>query len=127
VGDGTDGQKVADAAVQVWRRVAAVLSPIIGQRGFAALYQRSVYLQRGRDPWLAPAHEGVALSDDFPALRAALSQQPPERAAEAQSALLQTFQNLLVTLIGEALTERLLQPVWDTPSSSGPPAQDTTP
>jgi hypothetical protein len=33
------------------------------------------------------------------------------------------FQNLLDTLIGASLTERLLRPVWDTPSS-GQAVQD---
>ena len=41
-------------------------------------------------------------------------------------ALLQTFYELLASLVGPSLTERLLRSVW-AHSSSGPPAQDTSP
>ena len=47
---------------------------------------------------------------------------PPPVAAPS----LQTFHELLATLVGPSLTERLLRSVW-ADSSSGPPAQDTSP
>ena len=45
-------------------------------------------------------------------------------AVAANAALLQNFQDLLTSLIGLSLTERLLSPVWDKPSS-GQAEQDT--
>jgi len=43
---------------------------------------------------------------------ACLAAQQTAAAAEAAGALLLTFAELLATLIGESLTERLLAPVW---------------
>jgi hypothetical protein len=40
------------------------------------------------------------------------------------AALLQNFHELLVSLIGASLTERLLRPVWDIPPS-GDAVQET--
>ena len=57
-------------------------------------------------------------------MRAALSQQTAANAAAAHDAMLQTFQDLLDNLIGRSLTQRLLQAVWDQPSS-GDAVQDT--
>ena len=58
------------------------------------------------------------------ALLAWLAMRSPTEALESGDAYLQTFHDLLVTLIGSSLTERLLRTVW--PSiSSGTPAQDT--
>ena len=57
-------------------------------------------------------------------LLAWLAMRSPTEALESGDAYLQTFHDLLVTLIGSSLTERLLRTVW--PSiSSGTPAQDT--
>jgi hypothetical protein len=47
---------------------------------------------------------------------ACLASQHTAAAAEAVYALLLTFTELLATLIGESLTERLLAPVWARPS-----------
>jgi hypothetical protein len=126
VARGASAQQMADAAVLVWRAVQGALAPIIGERGFAALYKRSVYLRRTSDPWLSAAHEGLSLPCDFAALHTALAQQSSANAAAAHSALLLAFCDLLATLIGAPLTERLLKPVWEK-ISSGIAAQDNTP
>lgn len=99
---------------------------MIGQRGSAALYQRSLHLARADYPWLGAAYEGAAERGEFDALRSALAQQTPEHAAAAHDSLLQTFIDLLADLIGESLTQRLLQAAWDSPSS-GHAVKDTSP
>lgn len=119
-----DAQRVADTAVRTWRSIDAVLSPIIGQQGFAALYRRCIHLRREADPGLAAAHEGVVGPDHFAALHVALSQRTGAQAELAQRELLQALHDLLVTLIGEPLTTRLLRPVWDAAASATDP-QDT--
>ena len=105
---------VATAAVAVWRNVSDVLSPIIGHSGFAALFKRSVYLASSTYPALARATELSADAALFSALHEVLAQLPSADAARANGALLQTFQDVLDTLIGGPLTARLLQPIWDT-------------
>jgi hypothetical protein len=51
------------------------------------------------------------------ALQYVLAQQASAAAVAANISLLQNFQNLLISLIGLSLTERLLRPVWDKPSN----------
>lgn len=50
-------------------------------------------------------------------LQVVLSQQDGIEATATNAALLQHFQEVLTTLIGASLTERLLRPVWDITSS----------
>lgn len=124
--EGVHAERIADTAVATWRGIEAVLAPIIGHRGVAALYKRSLHAIRGEYPWLADVHENEFRPGEFSALQTALSQQPSSSAAAANGALLQTFHDLLTKLIGGALTERLLRPVWDNPSS-GPAVHDDSP
>ncbi|HWU70347.1 MAG TPA: hypothetical protein VN017_03210 [Pseudoxanthomonas sp.] len=118
--------QIADAIVSALQEIEAVLSPIIGQRGVAMLYKRSLYLMGPAHAWLAGVHEGIQSTVDLAALKSAFEQQSSANAAAAGDAFLQTFHDLLSSLIGPSLTERLLRPVW-APFSSGPPAQDTPP
>lgn len=123
--EGAHAGRIADIAVSIWRDVAAALSPIIGQRGVAELYKRSVYLTRADYAWLAAVHESALGPTEFASLQTALSQQTSQNAAAANGSLLQTFYDLLIKLIGTSLTERLFRSVWDN-LSSGHAAQDTT-
>ena len=74
---------------------------------------------------MAGTHEGVQTDMDLAALKSVFRQQSSANAAGGGSALFQTFYELLASLIGPSLTERLLRSVWAT-SSSGPSAQDNT-
>ncbi len=124
--EGAEVGRIADLAAVTWRRIDAALAPIIGQRGVAALYKRSLYLARTEHAFLAPLPENASSPGDFSALHAALSDQTNANATAANAALLETFSGLLTSLIGASLTERLLRSVWDH-SSSGSAAQDTSP
>ena len=138
---GVDATQIADLAVLTWRDVDAALSPIVGQRGVAALYKRSLYLTKAEHPCLAPVYEGELEPGEFSTLQLALSQQTSADAAAANSALLHTLHALLAKLIGAALTDQLLRTVADSPdfdnpavdnpavnnSSSGDAVQDISP
>ena len=126
VARGADIGEIADAAIALWSAIDAALAPVIGPRGSTALYKRSLHLSRGSYPWLGAAYEGAGKPADFSSLRAALLQQPPARAAAGNYAALKTFHDLLADLIGRSLTQRLLQAVWESPSS-GTAAQDASP
>ena len=69
VAKGADAGQIADVAIAIWLDSVAVLSPIIGERGFAALYKRSLFLARRDYPWMATVHEGVVLPAEFAELR----------------------------------------------------------
>jgi hypothetical protein len=122
---GADAGQIADAAVAIWRGVHKALSPVIGQRGSAALYERSLHLAQADFQWLGAAYQGGADRGGFDTLRAALAQQTPGHAAAAHDFLLQTFIDLLTDLIGASLTRRLLKAAWE-PPSSGHAAEDTS-
>lgn len=125
LGKAADHAQITDAIVSFCQEVDTALRPVIGQQGVAALYKRSLFLNARTYPWLADIYEGVKTAIDFAALKALLSKQSGADAAASGGALLQTFYDLLATLIGLSLTEQLLRSVWPV-SSNGQARQDTT-
>lgn len=97
-----------DPVIETWLGVRSALVPVIGQGGFASLYQRCLHLALLAHPWLSKAKESGDDAFRFELLRQALSQQRPEQAAEAQVFLLRTLLNVLTNLIGASLVHRLL-------------------
>lgn len=118
-----DAGRVAEVAASTWREIHAVLSPIIGPGGVLALYQRSLHVTRAAYPCLEAVREDVPKSGGFAALQTVLSQQTHAHAAAANAALLQAFCDLLASLIGASLTERLLRSVRN-PLRGGSAVQD---
>lgn len=118
-----DAAQIADEIVTMCQEINVALSPIIGRRGVDALYKRSLHLAAPTYPWLAMARDGAQEFMDPAKLKATLAAQSSANAAAGGGALLQTFQDLLASLVGPSLTERLLHPVWNN-SSGSPPAQD---
>lgn len=124
--DGASAAHITHSIIAAWQEIDAALTPIIGRGGVAALYKRSVYLNTPTYPWLSDTHEGVPTCIDLGPLRAALEQQDSSTLAAAGGALLQTLNDLLASLVGPSLTERLLRSVWAN-AFRGAPAQDSTP
>ncbi len=126
-GSGADAARVADTVAALWHEIDEALHPIIGRRGVAALYHRSLTLTRVDHPWLDEGHAGVqAAALDPTALKAALAAQASAQALAGGSALFQSFHALLASLVGASLTDRLLRSVW-VHSSGTSPAQDNSP
>jgi hypothetical protein len=122
---GADAERVAAASVAGWTAVHASLAPVVGARGSAALFKRTLHLAGRAHPWLEAVHHNALQPGDFSALRAALARQPSGDAAAAHDLMLQLFQDLLAELIGPSLTQRLLQTGRDS-SSSGDAVRDTS-
>ena len=120
---GGQADAISASAVAAWRGIDAALSPIIGRGGVSALFERSLYLASAQHPALIAAHDDALLSGDFAALQVVYARSGGADAAAAHGALLVTFCGLLTGLVGEPLTARLLQPVWDT-LQGGDPAKD---
>ncbi|HSW06917.1 hypothetical protein [Aquabacterium sp.] len=116
----------ANAALETWRALDTRLSPIIGPRGFAALYQRSLQRVQAEHAWLPAPQDGASQADAYAALHAALAQQPSERADPANAALLTAFRNLLASLIGQSLTAHILTSAQGGQANS-PPERDPSP
>lgn len=123
----TDQSMIAQSALANWVRIDNALSPIIGRHGVFGLYKRSLSLTRVAHPALTAVFDALPAPGDYSTLQQALAQQSAPVSVAANVALLQTFNELLSKLIGSSLTERLLRPLSDTPSSNGDAVQDTSP
>jgi len=124
VASDADAAQLADALVAVWQDIDAALHPIIGHRGVAALHYRSLSLTAAAHPWLAVLQQPtIPATIDTAPLRALLAQRGTAEAAAAGCALFDTFRELLASLVGAALTDRLLHAVWS-PTTGELPAQD---
>jgi hypothetical protein len=106
--------------------IGAALTPILGPRGVAALYKRSLFLTSEAHPALLGLHENVQGEMDLSPLQAILSPLSDAEATIVGGALLIAFYELIGSLIGPSLTERLLRSLWDRPLSD-PPAPETPP
>ena len=118
-----DAAQVAETIILSLQEIEAALSPVIGKGGVAALFRRSLYLTARSYPLLAGIHAGDATAIDSAALKSELAQQSSATATEFGVALLQTLDEVMTSLIGSSLTERLLGSVWANLSIKTP-AQD---
>lgn len=111
-GDLADAGAIAEATVGIWCRVVEALAPVIGRRGVDALLSRSLHITSRTFPWLLVTDSEINGSTLVDLVKVRLADKDALIAAEASHVLLTNFTVLLATLIGKALTERLLQPVW---------------
>ena len=124
---GASASEVAAATVAIWADIEFSLIPVVGTRGVDALYRRSLQVTGDAHPWMAASlSDGVRRDADIATFAAILASQSGAIATDAANAFLQTFHDLLVSLIGASLTERLLRPA-QTHASSGSPTQDPSP
>ena len=124
VSAGASSEVVTALVATTFRDVDRALVPIVGRRGMAALYKRSLHLSRSLHPWLPASAHGSEYEMDLAALTAAMAARTSAEAASAGTRLLKSFRTMLTTLIGESLSERLLRPVWAN-FLSGASARDT--
>ena len=104
--------------------IGAALTPIIGPRGVAALYKRSLFLTSREHPALLDLQENLPTTEmDLAPLVAALTPLGDADAHLVGGALLMSFHELISSLVGSSLTERLLRSVWDHPLSDLPASE----
>jgi hypothetical protein len=121
-----DASPVATAVSDALLAMDEALAPVIGRRGVLALYGRSIHLSAAAHPWLETAQPLGASVLDVAGLRSVLEQQAPPDAAAGGAAVLRNFHDLLASLVGPSLTERMLRPVWAPFLGTSPPL-DTSP
>lgn len=98
-------QIVADGSVAMWQEINRALSTVLGERGAAILYKRSLRLARFDYPWLPE-------QPDLSSLRNCLAMRSAAEALSASNALLVYLYQGLLSLIGPVLTDKLLEPLW---------------
>jgi hypothetical protein len=116
-----DATRVAGVVVRTWIDIESALSPVLGKRGVAALYKRSLHLSGPGHGCLAALEETSTSAIDFEMLQQAFVVQSNVEATSAAAAMLKAFCKLLVSLVGPALTRRLLSPLLTSLQAGHPP------
>jgi hypothetical protein len=91
-----------------WRRIGGQLVPLIGESGLCALFGRAVRTLAVRYEWMSVHTARASIDELLAALERDMGGVEPAVADIANMELLNTFTRQLSTLIGEALTSRLL-------------------
>lgn len=125
VNSGADGHAVAEELVKGWVQIEERLAPILGRRGLAVLFRRTLQIAGAQVSWIASAEQVSTGELNIAALAAACAGQPPSSIAQGGAIFLQSFYDLLSSLIGVTLTAQLLFPVGDTLTT--PANQDSKP
>lgn len=94
--------------LEPWRRLANQLGPLIGDSGFCALFGRALRLARAAHDWPEPVSPCKSIEIQLAWLGEVLAGAEPAQANAANTALLGRFTELLASLIGHALTDRIL-------------------
>jgi hypothetical protein len=114
-GDTPEAITVAEATLSIWHQMAARLEPVIGAQGVDVLFRRSLHLTISDFPTLAISGDQGGSAALLASLKANLESLNTDVTSEASYTLLATFTELLITLIGESLTVRLLDSIWVPP------------
>jgi hypothetical protein len=104
--------------VSTWNQMAARLAPVIGWTGVHILLGRALQVTSKDIPWLLLAENPETGAGQLDSLLACIEARDPDSAAEASYALLVTLTDLLASMIGNTLTDQLLDPVWSPPPDS---------
>jgi hypothetical protein len=102
-----------DPLLHPWKRLALQLSPLIGESGFCALFGRALRLVIPQFDWLKAVPPGKNAEQSLVTLSGAYLTVHIDAATAANTALLNTYTQLLSALIGKALTSRLLDSAWN--------------
>ncbi len=102
-----------------WRRISRQLVVLIGESGFCALFGRALRILAVRYDWLSVDATRKSIDGLLAALERDLAGAEPAAAGIANTELLNTFTRQLSSLIGEALTARLLEQAT-APEPTGP-------
>jgi len=114
---------MAASVAMLCEEIGQALAPIVGQGGVAALYKRSLFLTAREHAVLFGLHADVQGVMNVSALTSQLTSLSQPDAARVGAALLLSFHELLGSLVGSSLTERLLRSLWARPLSD-PPASE---
>ena len=103
---------IAETAIGMLLPLAKNLTVIIGHNGFKALFDRGLHTAGKKYPWLVAAEDSSDRLSGPESLKVALCEQEPHEASQATALLFSTLLDLLVALIGQALTLKLLSASW---------------
>ncbi|WP_394789465.1 hypothetical protein [Rhodoferax sp.] len=111
-----DARTVAQAFASTWQQIADPLEKVIGRRGVSVLLDRALHLAAKQHAWLLLPSDPAAEVGPLHGLIAALESQSVAEGTQASGLLFESFTELLDTLIGKSLTDRLLGAIWIAPT-----------
>lgn len=107
------GWATAERALAIWNRITRKFGPLLGPGSADLLFTRSLDENRVRFPWL-PIPDPDGADSFYEGLEASLTQRPPDEILASTRALLETYIDLLTTLIGARLTNQFLRSAFPT-------------
>lgn len=112
--EGAGAARIASVAAEKMHAIHLALAPVIGDKGVLALYRRSLFLISRDVPCAASFYREAHESNHYATLQATIAEKSASDALCIAEALFENIHAVLVSLIGAALTERLLHPMFDT-------------
>jgi hypothetical protein len=107
-----DPDALADQVLWLWEKIAFHLTPLIGVSGFQTLYARALHLAAPSCPGFTSVQPGVSIDLVFQTLKQDLRALEPDDAQTCGNALLNTFTDLVESMIGEMLMTQILRSAW---------------
>ena len=98
------------AVFEVCEKLRGALSQLTGVAGFRSLLSRALALAGGEVAWLRGLH--IKLDGSLEGLDVLKAKLEKKAMSQGEIALVARLIGLLVTFIGPALTQRLLQDIW---------------
>lgn len=102
----------AAAVFRVCEKLRLALSQLTGVGGFRSLLSRALALAGAEVPWLRAVH--IKANGSLEGVEALQAKLTKEEISLGEVMLVARLLGLLVTFIGPALTERLVQDIWPT-------------
>ena len=103
---------LAEQVLWLWEQIAFHLTPLIGVSGFHTLYAHALHLTSPHCSGFSAVQPGLATEALFESLKSDLGALEPDAAQLCGSALLNTFTDLLESLIGKGLVAQILRSAW---------------
>ncbi|QYF95491.1 hypothetical protein KY495_10270 [Massilia sp. PAMC28688] len=107
-----DAVALSEQVLWLWERIAFHLTPLIGVTGFQTLYARAVHVASPQCPGMTASAPGQAIDTLFRTLKQDLCALDHCGAERCANILLNTFTDLVESMIGEALMEQILRSAW---------------
>lgn len=107
---------LSEQTLWLWERISFHLSPLIGVSGFQSLYGRAIHLASPFCPGVSASARGMPTDALFQSLKRDLAALDPGNAERCANVLLNTFTDLVESMIGEQLMAQILRSAWVEPS-----------
>jgi hypothetical protein len=111
-GGAANSAALAEQVLWLWEQIAFHLTPLIGVSGFHTLYARALHLASPHCPGFSAVQPGTAVESLFQTLKDDLGALEHGDAEHCGNALLNTFTDLVESMIGEVLMAQILRSAW---------------